>query len=316
MKRLNNELFDKISNIENLREAHKNAKKGKTHYSEVKMVDKNLDFYLNKIKIMLEEGSYQVSKYKIKKIFDRTKEREIFILPYFPDRIIQWAIMLQIRDRIEKNLISSTYASIPNRGMHNALRRMDKDIRKESPIYYLKLDVRKFYPSIDKEILKLKVNKIIKCKKTLDLIFKIINSVENGVPIGNYLSQYLGNLYLSDLDHYCKEKLKCGMYYRYMDDIVILNKDKKFLHIVLSEIRAFLEKEKLELKKNYRISMIEKEGIDFLGFRHFGNKIILRKSIKNKLKTMTPKNIGSYYGWIIPTDCNMLKYKYFEEVSK
>ena len=316
MKRLNNELFDKICSIENLIEAHKNARKGKTHYSEVKMVDKNLDFYLSKIKLMLEENSYQVSKYKIKKIFDRTKEREIFILPYFPDRIIQWAIMLQIRDRIEKNLISSTYASIPNRGIHNVLIRMDKDIRKESPVYYLKLDVRKFYPSIDKEILKLKVNRIIKCKKTLDLIFKIINSVENGVPIGNYLSQYLGNLYLSDLDHYCKEKLKCGMYYRYMDDIVILNKDKKFLHIVLSEIRAFLEKEKLELKKNYRISMIEKEGIDFLGFRHFGNKIILRKSIKNKLKTMTPKNIGSYYGWIVPTDCNMLKYKYFEEVSK
>ena len=314
MKRLNNEVFDKICDIENLREAHKNARRGKTHYAEVKMVDENLDFHLDKIKFMLEEDAYQVSKYTVKKIFDRTKEREIFILPYFPDRIIQWAIMLQIRDRIERNLISSTYASIPNRGIHNALNKMDKDIRKENPVYYLKLDVKKFYPSIDKEILKLKVSRVIKCKRTLGLIFKIIDSVENGIPIGNYLSQYLGNLYLSDLDHYCKEKLKCKMYYRYMDDIVILNKDKKILHEILSEIKMFLEKEKLELKQNYRISIIEKEGIDFLGFRHFGDKIILRKSIKNKLKTMTPKNIGSYYGWIIPTDCNILKYKYFKEV--
>ena len=161
-----------------------------------------------------------------------------------------------------------------------------------------------------------KVIRIIKCKRTLDLIFKIINSVENGIPIGNYLSQYLGNLYLSDLDHYCKEILKCKMYYRYMDDIVILHSDKKFLHKILIEIGDILKLENLVLKQNYRISNIEKEGIDFLGFRHFGNKIILRKSIKNKLKTMTPKNIGSYYGWIIPTDCNMLKYKYFEEVSK
>lgn len=316
MKRLNNELFYKISNIENLREAHKNARKGKTHYSEVKIVDKDLDFYLNKIKIMLEEGSYQVSKYKIKKIFDRTKERKIFILPYFPDRIIQWAIMLQIRDRIEKNLITTSYASIPNRGIHKALNKMSCDIRKEEPTYYLKVDVRKFYPSIDKEILKTKVSRIIKCKRTLDLIFKIINSVENGIPIGNYLSQYLGNLYLSDLDHYCKETLKCKMYYRYMDDVVILHSDKKFLHKILIEIGDILKLENLVLKQNYRISNIEKEGIDFLGFRHFGNKIILRKSIKNKLKTMTPKNIGSYYGWIIPTDCNMLKYKYFEEASK
>lgn len=102
MKRLNNELFDRICNIENLREAHLNARKGKTHYLEVKMVDENLDFYLDKIKFMLEKGLYQVSKYKVKKIFDKTKEREIFILPYFPDRIIQWAIMLNIRERIEK----------------------------------------------------------------------------------------------------------------------------------------------------------------------------------------------------------------------
>ena len=74
--------------------------------------------------------------------------------------------MLQIRDRIERSLISSTYASIPNKGIHNALNKMDKDIRKENPVYYLKLDVRKFYPSIDKEILKLKVSRIIKCKRT------------------------------------------------------------------------------------------------------------------------------------------------------
>ena len=81
MKRLNNELFDRISNIENLREAHKNARKGKTHYAEVKMVDKNLDFYLNKIKLMLEEDAYQVSKYRVKKfLIKQKKEKYSFYL--------------------------------------------------------------------------------------------------------------------------------------------------------------------------------------------------------------------------------------------
>ena len=316
MKRLSNELFDKICSIENLIEAHKNARKGKTNYTEVTMVNSNPLYYLDKIRNLLIENEYKVSKYNIKTIMDKSKEREIYILPYFPDRIIQWAIMLQIRDRIEKNLITTSYASIPNRGIHKALNKMSYDIRKEKPTYYLKVDVRKFYPSIDKEILKAKISRIIKCKRTLDLIFKIINSVENGVPIGNYLSQYLGNLYLSDLDHYCKETLKCKMYYRYMDDVVILHSDKKFLHKILIEIGDILKLENLVLKQNYRISNIEKEGIDFLGFRHFGNKIILRKSIKSKLKNMTNKNIGSYYGWIIPTDCYNLKKKYFKEVIK
>ena len=316
MKRLNNELFDKIYSIENLVRAHENARKGKIHYTEVIMVDSNPLYYLDKIRKLLIENKYKVSKYNIKTIMDKNKEREIYILPYFPDRIIQWAIMLQIRDRIEKNLITTSYASIPNKGIHRALNKVSCDIRKEKPAYYLKVDVRKFYPSIDKEILKIKVSRIIKCKRTLDLIYKIINSVESGVPIGNYLSQYLGNLYLSNLDHYCKEKLKCKMYYRYMDDIVILHSDKKFLHKTLTEINEFLKLENLVLKQNYRISNIEKEGIDFLGFRHFGNKIILRKSIKNKLKNMTNKNISSYYWWIIPTDCYNLKKKYFKEVRK
>ena len=253
------------------------------------MVDSNPLYYLDKIRKLLIENKYKVSKYNIKTIMDKNKEREIYILPYFPDRIIQWAIMLQIRDRIEKNLITTSYASIPNKGIHRALNKMSCDIRKEKPAYYLKVDVRKFYPSIDKEILKIKVSRIIKCKRTLDLIYKIINSVENGVPIGNYLSQYLGNLYLSNLDHYCKEKLKCKMYYRYMDDIVILHSDKKFLHKTLTEINEFLKLENLVLKQNYRISNIEKEGIDFLGFRHFGNKIILRKSIKDKFKNIQIK---------------------------
>ena len=94
------------------------------------MVDSNPLYYLDKIRNLLIENEYEVSKYNIKTIMDKSKEREIYILPYFPDRIIQWAIMLQIRDRIEKNLITTSYASIPNRGIHKALNKINYDIRK------------------------------------------------------------------------------------------------------------------------------------------------------------------------------------------
>ena len=107
IKRLGNGLFDKICSIENLVRAHENARKCKSHYTEVVMVDSNPLYYLNKIRNSLIENEYKVSKYNIKTIMDKSKEREIYILPYFPDRIIQWAIMLQIKDRIEKNLRDS-----------------------------------------------------------------------------------------------------------------------------------------------------------------------------------------------------------------
>ena len=315
MKRLGADLFKNICSIENLKNAHLNARKGKTHYKEVKYVDENLDFCLNIIKYNLESKNYNVSNYKNKVIIDKTKEREIFILPYFPDRIIQWAIMLQIRDRIEKTLILDTYASIPNRGILFGTNRVSKFIKNNKYDYYLKFDIKKFYPSINKEVLKNKVANLIKCNDTLNLIFKIIDSCENGIPIGNYLSQYLANLYLSELDHYCKEDLKCNGYFRYMDDVVIIG-DKEFLKDCFDKINVFISKEKLIIKSNYRVSIISKEGLDFMGYRHFGNRVILRKRIYKNIRKMSPKNKSSYYGWIKHSTCHKLKEKYFMEMIK
>lgn len=159
-------LYEKIYDIENLRVAHKMARKGKLHYRDVQMVDSDVDTYLYKIQNMLHTQTYKTSMYTIFTIQDRHKERQIAKLPYYPDRIVHWAIMLVIEPILVNNLIYDTYASIPARGTHKALHRIEHALRTNDLTHCLKLDVKKFFPSIDKTILKslLRKNlKIINC---------------------------------------------------------------------------------------------------------------------------------------------------------
>lgn len=206
MKRYGN-IFEKICSMENLREAHKNAREDKLFYKEVKMVDSDPEYYLSQIQDMLKNKTYTVSEYAVSIINDKGKERELMKLPYFPDRIIQWAIMLQTEHIFMEVFCSHTCASIKNRGIGKASRMVEtymKDL--ENTQYCLKLDVSKFYPNINHSILKQLLRKKFKDKDLLELLDKIIDSYpgEKGVPIGSYLSQFLANFYLAYFDHWLK----------------------------------------------------------------------------------------------------------------
>lgn len=325
IKRLKN-VFDKIVSIDNILLAHKNARKDKTFYNEVKMVDENPIYYAEKIREMLVNNTYKVSKYNIFTKNDGGKIRKIYKLPYYPDRIIQWAIMLQIRERFEKHFIYDTYSSIPNRGIHSVLTRINKILRykNDETTYFLKIDISKFYPSVNQNLLKHQIKRIFGDQKLLNLLYKYIESVpENeGIPIGSYLSQYLGNYFLSDVDHYCKEILKIKYYYRYMDDIVIFADSKEKLWNIAYELRKMIESKKLTVKKNYKIAPTRKTGIDFVGYRIFNNRILLRKTLykkaKKRLKYLKNKeelsgsqksSVGAYLGWLDWTTCEELKKK-------
>lgn len=208
--------------------------------------------------------------------------------------------------------INNTYSCIKKRGIHKAL----KDVRlalkdKQNTIYCLKLDIRKFYPSIDHDILKQIIIKKIKDTKLLDLLDGIIDSVE-GVPIGNYLSQFFANLYLSYFDHWLKEDKAVKYYFRYADDMVILHSDKEYLRQLLDEIREQLGTLKLEIKSNYQIFRVEDRSISFVGYRIYHDYTLIRKNIKhkmckkvaamNKLKHMTysgyRQQVCSHIGWM------------------
>lgn len=302
MKRYGN-LYHKICDLNNIKLAHKNARKGKTHYDEVKQIDLDVEKYALKIQDMLINKTFVNSEYTVFIKNDKGKDREIYKLPYFPDRIIHHAIMQILEPIWRKTLIADTYQSIKGRGIHKAKRRVEKATRSKDSDYCLKVDVKKFYPSINNDVLKETVKKKIKCKDTLWLLYVIIESIE-GLPIGNYISQYLGNLVLTDIDHKMKEKHKIKYYFRYCDDIVLIHKSKQFLHLMLSKLNAELNKLDLHLKHNYQIFPIEKRGIDFVGFVFYKKYTKIRKSIKinffKHLKTGDERlnSISSYFGWI------------------
>ena len=270
--------------MDNLKKAHQKAKVGKGWYKEVKMVDENPDYYLEKLQKMLMDKTYQTSEYETFIKLDSGKEREIFKLPYFPDRICQWAIMLVIEPFLIKHFTADTYSAIPGRGTHLCLSRMKEAIKKDpkGTRYCLKLDVSKYYPSINHDILKQKYRRKFKDPNLLWLLDEIIDSTEGnkGIPIGNYLSQYSGNFYLSQFDHWIKEVKQVKYYYRYMDDIVILSDNKADLHKINSEISVFLKKElDLNVKDNWQVFPTFVRGVDFIGYRTFEDFVLLRKSI-------------------------------------
>lgn len=155
MKRYGN-LFEKICSMDNLIIAHSRAKMDKQFYHEVKMVDSNTEYYLKIIQNMLKNKTYNVNPYKRSTILDKHKERELMKLPYFPDRIIQWAIMLQIEPIFNKTFTTFACASIPDRGIHRAWKLTNRYLTNgpNGIQYCLKLDIKKFYPSVNQDILK------------------------------------------------------------------------------------------------------------------------------------------------------------------
>lgn len=302
MKRINN-LFEEIISIDNLKLADLKARKGKLKSNGVIKHDINRDDNIIKLHESLKNKSFTTSKYNVFKIYER-KERTIYSLNYYPDRIVHHAIINVIEPILIKTFTSNTFSCIKGRGIHgaaNAVKHALKDI--DNTKYCLKLDIKKFYPSIDHNVLKNILRRKIKDKDLLWLLDDIVDSAE-GLPIGNYTSQYFSNLYLTYLDHWIKENQRVKYYFRYADDIVILSPDKKILHKLLNEIKNYLSTNlKLTVKNNYQIFPVKSRGIDFLGYVFYHTHTLLRKSIKKKFsKTMKLKpnkhSLASYSGWI------------------
>ncbi|MGL4520834.1 MAG: RNA-directed DNA polymerase [Phocaeicola sp.] len=181
--------------------------------------------------------TFSTSKYVIKKKVEGGKLREIYSLPYFPDRVVQHALLQVIGPRLEKSFIRDTFQSIKGRGTSDARKRVSRFIKINRPTHYLQLDISKYYPSINNSKLKQKIRSVIKCPDTLHLLDNIISSCE-GLPIGNYTSQVLGNYYLTDFDWFIKQQLKVKGYFRYCDDLVFFGTSSK----ELMDIKILVEK--------------------------------------------------------------------------
>lgn len=321
------EIYGDVCDIDNLIYAHKQARRNKTFYNEVKMVDMNTEHYLSKIQQDLIDKTYKTSEYNIFTKIDKGKERTIYKLPYYPDRIVHWAVMLQIEEILIKTMPTFTCASIKNRGIHYASNLLKKYLKDETNTKYCyKMDIKKYFENIDHNILKKMLRKKFKDSDLLWLLDEIIDSIpsEKGIPIGNYLSQYFANFYLSYFGHWLKEVKKVKYCIVYMDDIVILGESKEYLHKLRKDIEEYLSVNlKLKIKENWQVFPVDVRGVDFVGYRHFRKYTLLRKStykkMKHKMTMIKRKNnisysewcsINSYKGWLIHCNSFNLYNKY------
>jgi RNA-directed DNA polymerase len=317
MKRTGN-IYAKITTEENLRKAALSASLGKRDKFFVKKILENQDKYIERVQKILLSKEGILSPYSVKEIQDGSsgKIRNIYKPKFFPDQIIHWALMLQIEPLIMRGMYQYSCGSVPGRGILYGKKALESWIKKdkERTRYYLKMDIKKFYPSINNELLKQAFRRIIKDEECLWLIDLIIDSAE-GLPIGNYTSQWFSNFFLQDLDHFIKEELHIDYYIRYVDDLVLLSDDKAKLHAAKDRVVEFLAVKDLEIKDDWKVSSLE-ESIDFLGFRFFPDRTILRKRnylrIRRRVKKIAKKSylnsrdaaaILSFWGWIKHCDC-------------
>lgn len=321
MKRVGN-LYKEICSIDNLILADSIARKGKSKQRSVQEHDMKRGCNIISLHNSMMENRYKTSVYETFVIND-PKEREIHRLPYYPDRIVHHAIMNELERVFVARFTADTYSCIKGRGIHAALEAVKFGLKDVSnTTYCLKLDIRKFYPSVDHDVLKALLQRIFKDNQLLSLLDEIIDSAP-GLPIGNYLSQYLANFYLSYFDHWLKEQKRVRYYYRYADDMVILAGSKEELHGLLADVRQYLhDRLKLTIKKNYQVFPVEKRGIDFVGYRIYHTHVLMRKSIKQNFARMmavrpNALSLNSYRGWAKHANCfNLLKKLTSEKIQR
>ncbi|MFW6015058.1 MAG: reverse transcriptase domain-containing protein [bacterium] len=291
-------LFTKITDIENFEEAYKQTIQGKSKYKKEALIfNQNAVYNLEKLRQRVIKGKYKFSGYTRFTVYE-PKER-VIDAPGFKDKIVQIAINNVLKGVYYPCFIYSSYACIDNKGTHRCVDRIQYYIRKAKwqygeKAFFINLDIKKFFYSIDRKILKNLLTKKIKCDKTLNLLYEIIDSADaispKGMPLGNTLSQICANIYMNELDQYSKRKLSLKYYVRYADDVVIIVKNREKAKEIKNKLIQFINK-KLNLKPNKRKTQIFpiNQGINTVGFKIHATHRLLRNKSKKKIKRKCKK---------------------------
>ena len=286
MKRVGN-LYNKMLNKKLITAVILNGSIGKKKRQDVKTVLEDVDGYTDKIYALLEYETYTPTPPKIKVIHDTSsgKEREINIVPYFPDGIIHQLAAEVMKPVLMRGMYAHSCASIPKRGNMHAIKYMKKHLHNDhkGTKYCAKMDIHHYYQSISVDLLMAKLERKIKDRKFLSLVRTIIESnPKEGLSIGFYINQWLANFFLEDTDHFICTLDGVNYYIRNMDDLVLMGANKKKLHIAVRAIAEHLEADGLRLKDNWQVFKVDSRGIDFVGYRFFHEYVLLRR--RNFLK--------------------------------
>lgn len=288
--KLDAKLEDKLT-IEAIYRAHCRARKGKTTRSSVVDVDLRPMVYVTHILNVLRDGIYVPSRFREFTVTD-PKKRLVLALPYV-DRIVhQWLIEEFIKPYYLPRFIKDSYACIPGRGSHAAVKCIQgymRDMHQVQGKYYIvKMDISKYFYNIDRDVLFKILKRVITSPQLLDLLHTIIfsDAARVGIPIGNYTSQYFANIYLNKLDQYCKHNLGVKYYVRYMDDFIILAPNKRKAKLWYQAIQRYAESY-LHLKLNPKSCFYpSSHGLDFVGYKMTHSCLRLRQRSKRKLNNI------------------------------
>jgi retron-type reverse transcriptase len=286
-----NSLFHNIVSLSNLLLAWKEFKKCKSAKKDIVEFEFNLENNLFELQKELVNKTYKSNPYEAFFVHD-PKRRHIHKATV-RDRVLNQAVFRILYQIFDKHFIFHSYSSRIEKGTHKASKKLFVSLCKKSknwrqPVFILKCDVRKFFDSIDHQILFELINKKISDIETIWLVDKILKSFEKsprvGLPLGNVTSQLFANIYLNELDQFIKHKLKVKYYFRYADDFILTSSNEKSLLFYKKEIENFLEQNlKIKLHPNKVLIRKLKQGIDFVGYVILPNATVLRTKTKNRI---------------------------------
>ncbi len=263
-------MFDLVCDLQNLADAYRRARKGLRNKTDANIFAERFEYSLRDMQRALIDESYEFGPYSLFKVRD-PKDRNIFVAP-FRDRIVHHAVNHHIEPVFERSFIEHSYACRKGKGNRAALKRLQHWLDGMPHTYVLKMDIKKYFASVDRSILLTMIHKKIVDAKVLRLLDRLIWQAPferlpgKGLPIGNLTSQTMANLYLNSLDHYAKDYLGTRHYIRYVDDFIILG-DKKKLHELRAKIVDFLDNAlRLQVEPAKEKVLAVNNGIPFLGF--------------------------------------------------
>lgn len=328
MKRSGN-LFGTICSWENLEHAARLTRRHKRYRIYAEDFELRRESHLEAIRAELLAGNWQPKAYRTFTIFD-PKER-LICAPCYRDRIVHHALCNVIGPVLERAWIDHSYSCRTGKGTGAARERCRQEVAHRR--YVLKMDMRRYFPSIDHGILKEKLRRHVKCKRTLALADRIIDSWRDedaapvwhpgddlldplnhprGLPIGALTSQLFANEYLSRIDHWVQEEIRPAAYLRYTDDLLLFSDDKRMLATVREQMIGELSRERLRPHPTKCRVHACREGIPFLGFRFFPDRVRvlrenrmrferrmagIRRGLRKGRAAVAPKIWPAMFGW-------------------
>jgi len=220
--------------------------------------------------------------------------------PSLFDHCIHWMIILAVKEPLTRGMYKYSCGSIPKRGIEYARKTVEKWTQNGEFKYFVKLDVTKFYNSIDHDVLKNLFRNVIKDKRVLKLLDLVVDTIPKGIPIGSYTSQWFANFYLQNIDHFIKQELYkirrdkrinyVKNYLRYMDDMLLTGMSKHDLEKAVRAVQTKLHDEyKVQIKNAWEIKNIDEHPIDIVGYRFYKTHTVLRKQIFLRTKRLAKK---------------------------